>query len=106
MSNAWGILGNPSAKQIETWKNLPYGKFKEMVSDLKKKSKNKSLRKHVVEVKKVSSESTSTYIEVEAFDSDHAVNLAKDEFRKDEPRHWTTSCKESDKYFYRVSNIW
>ena len=99
---AWGILGEPTKEQIQRWMDLPYGSFKIMVNDLNKKSKGKSLRKYTVEVRKPVSEYQLGYIDVNAYDVDHALELAKQESVKG----WSEKKKDSDKYSYRVSQIW
>jgi hypothetical protein len=76
--NSWGFLGNPTPEQVDRWKNLPHGKFKDMVTDLKKKSKGNNLSKYTVIVKKSNESYKTAEIKVEAFTADHALSLAKD----------------------------
>ena len=75
--SAWGVLGNPDPKQIEAWKNLPYGQFKELVKDAQRKGKGKSLKKYTVEVTRRSSDYQLAYLTVEGFDYDGAIANAK-----------------------------
>ena len=102
--NTWGILGNPSKEQIEQWKNLPHGQFAAMVSSLKKKSKGKSLRKHSVEIKKRNATTTSAFVYVQAYDSEHAINQAREINRSD--LEWFEPKTEPETILYRVSQIW
>jgi hypothetical protein len=102
--SAWGLLGNPTLEQIEYWKNLPYGEFKQMVNELKKKSKGKDLRKHAVVVKKTNVYTTQAFVYVQAFDTDHAIAQAK-EINTSE-LEWSEVKQEPLKISYGVSQIW
>ena len=103
MNNSWGILGKPSPEKIAEWQNLPYGKFKEMVTTMKKKSKGNTLKKHQVRVQKIQTIVQSYYHTVEAFTSDLAIeevkNLDKSTFE------WYEPIKENDKYTYQVVRV-
>lgn len=100
---SWGVLGDkPTANQITEWQNMPFGEFKKMVTDLSKKSKGKSLKRHTVQIKNTISEYKLAYIDVQAYDIDHAVTLAKDAKSLD----WSDKKPEADKYTYRVSQVW
>jgi hypothetical protein len=102
--SSWGILGDPTAEQIEQWKNLPYGQFGTMVSSLKKKSKGKSLRKHSVEVKKSTVFSTKAFVQVQAFDAQHAISQVREINKLD--LEWSAPKSEPETISYRVSQIW
>jgi hypothetical protein len=101
--NSWGILGNPTAEQIGAYKEMPYGQFKVMLGELKKKSKGKTLKQHKVRVRKIESSYKNAYVTVEAFTADLAVqkvtSMDKSEFE------WHESIKDSDKYTYQVVQI-
>jgi hypothetical protein len=103
MSNSWGILGNPTANQIEQWKDMPYGSFKTMVAEIKKKSKGKSLKTHKVRVKEVESFSRSSYIEVQAYDSEDAISKSREISR--DKLEWHEKLNDGNKYFYQVVGI-
>ena len=75
--NSWGILGKPSREQVNHWMNLPHGQFKNLVADIKKKGKGKTLRKYTVEVRENHHTYKTAFVAVEAFDHDHAANEAK-----------------------------
>lgn len=75
--SSWGILGKPSREQVDHWMNLPHGQFKNLVADVKKKGKGKTLRKYTVEVRENQYTYKTAFVAVEAFDHDHAVNEAK-----------------------------
>jgi hypothetical protein len=102
--NSWGLLGKPTNDQIEMWKNLPYGQFKQMVEKLKKQSKGKDLRKHAVVVKKTNVYSTQAFVYIQAFDNDHAIEQAK-EINISE-LEWTEVKQEPLKISYSVSQVW
>jgi hypothetical protein len=102
--NAWGILGNPTPEQIESWKNLPHGKFKSMVDSVKKKAKGKTLRRHAVEIKKTSATSVCSFVYVQAFDYEHAITQAREINKSD--LDWFTAKPEPEKISYRVSQVW
>lgn len=104
MMKPWGLLGEPTQEQIEEWKNMPYGKFKAMTETLRKKSKGKVLKKHAVEIKMIDEVSTSSFVYVQAFDIDHAIEQAKN-INKSEIA-WSEPKKEPTKTLYRVSQIW
>jgi hypothetical protein len=102
--SSWGILGEPTAKQIEQWKNLPYGQFSSMVSSLKKKSKGKSLQKHAVEVKSSTTIVSKAFAYVQAYDTEHAISQAREINTSD--LEWSEPKTEPEKIAYRVSQIW
>lgn len=101
---AWGILGEPSQEQVEQWKNMPYGHFKIMVGRLSKKSKGKTLKRHSVEVKRIDETISRAFVEVQAFDADHAIDEAK-KINTDE-LDWYEPKTEPTKTSYRVSQVW
>lgn len=98
--NSWGILGEPTPAKIKEWMNLPYGQFKIMTDELKKKSKGKTLKQHKVRVRKIESSYRNAYVTVEAFTADLAIqkvtSMDKSEFE------WHESIKDNDKYTYHV----
>mgnify|MGYP005857661085 CR=1 FL=1 len=102
--SSWGILGNPTAEQIEQWKTLPYGHFGAMVSSLKKRYKGKSLRMHAVEVKKSITTSTKAFAYVQAFNVDHAISQVREINILD--LEWSEPKAEPETISYSVSQIW
>jgi NADH:ubiquinone oxidoreductase subunit D len=98
--NSWGILGKPTPEKIQEWQNMPYGQFKTMVADLKKKSKGNSLKKYRIRVQKIKSTIESSYQTVEAFTNDNAIEevkkLDKNSFK------WHEPIQDYDKYTYQV----
>lgn len=40
-NDVWGILGNPTKAEIDLFKNMPFGAFKEHVAAVKRKAKGK-----------------------------------------------------------------
>lgn len=102
--SSWGILGNPTAEQIEQWKSLPYGEFGAMVSSLKKRSKGKSLQKHAVEVKRSIMTTAKAFAYVQAFDRDHAISQVREINIAD--LEWSAPKVEPETISYRVSQIW
>lgn len=103
--NSWGILGKPTPEKIEQWKNMPYGKFKEMVTDLKKKTKGQPLRRWSVEVKEIEESTKTAFVTVEAATSEQAISLAQIEDKH--TLDWSEPKKEKyNKYVYRVSQVW
>lgn len=102
--NSWGILGKPTQEKIQEWMNMPYGKFKSMVSDLNKRNKGKPLRKHAVEIKDVKSYYRSTFVYVDAVDADQAIELTQ--LADMSNLEWSELKQEkSNKYLYRVSQV-
>lgn len=101
--NSWGFLGEPTQEQIEIWKNLPYGEFKSMIAELKKKSKGKTLKNYSVEVKKMTENYHIATVKVQAFDHEHAISKAKEinmtEF------NWSELKISPMKISYRVSLV-
>jgi hypothetical protein len=103
--NAWGILGKPTPEKIEQWKNMPYGKFKEMVTDVKKQTKGKPLRKYTVEILEIKETSRRVFVTVEAATGEHATRLAQ--FTDKNSLDWSDQKEEKyNKYSYRVSQVW
>jgi hypothetical protein len=103
--NAWGILGKPTPEKIEQWKNMPYGKFKDMVADVKKQTKGKPLRTFSVEIKEIHETYRSAFTKVDAATSDQALKLAQ--IADKNTLDWSEPKKETNnKYSYRVSQIW
>jgi len=103
--NAWGILGKPTPEKIEQWKNLPYGKFKDMVADVKKQTKGKPLRTYSVEVQDIREITRRAFVKVEAATNDQAIKLAQ--MLDKDTLDWTDPKEEKyNKYSYRVSQIW
>ena len=100
---SWGILGKPTPEKIAEWQNMPYGEFKTMVADLKKKSKGKTLSKYEIRIRKLQSTVCAAYHTVEAFTPDLAIKevqtLDKNLFK------WHESANQSDKYEYQVVRI-
>lgn len=103
--NSWGILGKPSVEKIDAWKNLPYGKFKEMVADVKKQTKGKPLRRYSVEVKEIEESCKTAFVSVEAATGDQAIKLSQIVAKN--TLEWSEPKKEKyNKYSYRVSQVW
>ena len=103
--NAWGLLGKPTPEKVQEWMDLPYGKFKEMVSDVKKQTKGKPLRKFAVEIQDISTSYRSAFIKVDAASTDQAIKLAQavDINTLD----WSEPNQEKyNKYSYRVTQVW
>jgi len=100
---SWGILGKPTPEKIAEWQNMPYGEFKTMVADLKKKSKGKTLSKYEIRIRKIQSTVCAAYHTVEAFTPDIAVKevqkIDKNLFK------WHEPANQSDKYEYQVVRI-
>jgi len=104
MSKSWGILGEATPEQIRQWQNLPFGKFKSMVDDLKKKHKGKSIKKHTVEVKLIHETHQISRVTVPAIDYDHAVNQVRVINKSD--LEWSEKIENPDpKFMYRVINV-
>jgi translation initiation factor IF-2 len=103
--NAWGVLGKPTPEKIQEWKNLPYGKFKEMVANVNKQTKGKPLRKYSVEVQDIEEVYRTAFVTVEAATSDQAIKLSqvvdKNTLTWSEPK-----SAKYNKYSYRVSQVW
>jgi len=103
--NAWGILGKPTPEKIEQWKNMPYGKFKDMVADVKKQTKGKPLREFSVEIKEIRETYRSAFVKVDAATSDQSLKLAQ--ITDKNTLEWSDPKEEkNNKYSYRVSQIW
>lgn len=101
--NSWGILGNPTQEKITEWQNMPYGGFKTMVGNLKKKSKGNSIKKYKVLIQKIESSYKNAYFAVEAFTSEDAIEKAQ---KMDKNLfEWQDTSKSHDKYTYRVVKI-
>ncbi len=101
---SWGILGDPTPEQILVWKNMPHGEFKDMVANLKKKSKGRSLKRHAVEVKNIVEHIQSCIVYVDAFDFEHAIEQAKNVEKSN--LEWSAPKKENPKISYRVTKVW
>jgi len=103
MENSWGVLGKPTPEKIAEWQNMPYGQFKNMVTDLKKKSKGKTLSNYKVRIRKIESTVCAAYHTIEAFTPDLAIKevqkLDKNLFK------WHEPANQSDKYEYQVVRI-
>lgn len=103
MSEVWGILGDLSKEEIEGLKNMPYGKFKEYVSDIKKKYKGNSRRTFTVRVHEIRSDVTQAFVKVKAYNAEDAVAKAK-LIRKNE-LEWEKSPVQRDKYNYEYTAV-
>jgi len=103
MENSWGVLGKPTPEKIAEWQNMPYGQFKNMVTDLKKKSKGKTLSKYEIRIRKIQSTVCAAYHTVEAFTPDLAIKevqkLDKNLFK------WREPTNQPDKYEYKVTRV-
>jgi hypothetical protein len=103
--NSWGILGKPTPEKVQEWANMPYGKFKEMVTGIKKQTKGKPLRKYAIEVQDIATSYRTAFINVEAATADQAIKLAqiadKNTFEWSDPKQ-----EKYNKYSYRVSQVW
>lgn len=101
----WGILGNPTPEKVQEWMNLPYGKFKEMVADIKKNTKGNPLKKHAIEIQDITTSYRSAFIYVDAANHEHALKLA--ELVDKNTLDWSdVKQNEQNKYSYRISQIW
>ncbi len=74
---SWGILGNPTKEQVEKYMNMQPGKFSKMVSDLKRKHKNKTPIDHTVFVVKKKMDVMVGKAVVNAFKYDDAVSAVR-----------------------------
>ena len=101
--SSWGILGKPSREQINHWMDLPHGQFKNLVADMKKKGKGKTLRKYTVEVRENQYTYKTSFVSVDAFDHDHATNEAKMVNKAD--LDWSKEKTTQGSYSYIVSQI-
>lgn len=102
--NAWGILGNPSPEKVQEWMNMPYGKFKQMVADVNKKTKGKPLRKYTVEIRDETTNYKSAFVNVDAADSDQAIKLSQ--LIDKSTLNWgETKVDKYNTYVYRVSQV-
>lgn len=103
--NSWGILGKPTAEKVQEWGNMPYGKFKEMVADVKKQTKGKPIRKYLIEIQDIETSYKNAHVTVEAATVDQAFKLSalvdKNDLRWSLPK-----SEKNNKYSYRVSQIW
>ncbi len=101
--SSWGILGKPSREQVKHWMDLPHGQFKNLVADMKKKGKGKTLRKFTIEVRENYSTYKTSFVAVDAFDFDHAVNEAKmlDKTKLD----WSEKKSLQTSHSYTVSQV-
>lgn len=103
--NSWGILGKPTPEKVQEWMNMPYGKFKQMVTDVNKKAKGKPLRRYSVEIKEIEEIARTSFVSVEARSSDQAITLSQ--MHDKDKLEWSEPKKEKyNKYSYRVSQIW
>jgi hypothetical protein len=102
--NSWGILGEPTTEQVEAWKNLPYGEFKKIVESTKKRSKGKDLKKYTVVVTKTNVYATQAFVNVQAFDREHAIDLAK--HINTSELEWSEVKQRPLKITYDVSQMW
>ena len=103
--NAWGVLGKPTPEKVQEWMNMPYGKFKDMVADVKKQTKGKPLRKYSVEISEIRETSRRVFVTVEAATSEHATRLAQ--FTDKNSLDWSDPKEDKyNKYSYRVSQVW
>lgn len=100
--NSWGILGNPSPEKIKEYTEMPYGQFKVMVGALKKKYKNKtvSLSNYTVRIRKHECSYANSYVDVDAFTIDEAVEKVKEMDKNSFA--WHESIRANDKYDYQV----
>ena len=103
--NSWGILGKPTPEKIDQWKNLPHGKFKEMLAAVKKQTKGKPLRRYSIEVKEIEESYKTAFVNVEAATANQAFELS--EAVDKNTLNWAEPKKEKyNKYSYRVSQVW
>lgn len=103
--SSWGILGKPTQEEIEKYKNMPYGKFKDYIIGLKKKHKDKTLNTYTVRIQEHRSDIYNGWVKVRAWDADEAIKAAKSMQKKD--YEWETSPAVRDKYTYeyRISQV-
>ena len=103
--NSWGILGKPTPEKVQEWADMPYGKFKEMVTTIKKETKGKPLRKYSIEVKDIETSYKEAFVTVEAATGDQAIKLSQ--IVDKNTLTWSLPKSEkNNKYSYRISNIW
>lgn len=103
--NSWGILGKPTPEKVEQWMNMPYGKFKEMVADVKKQTKGKPLRRYTIAVLEVEETIRTAFVDVDAATPEQAIKLA--EAKDKNTIAWSEPKKANhNKYLHRVSQIW
>ena len=74
---SWGILGNPTREKIAEYQNMPVGQFKQMVKDLSRGKKNRTLSDYTCYVIKKKIDCTRGVITTQAFDSVSALSLAR-----------------------------
>lgn len=99
----WGILGTPSKDQVEAWKNMPYGSFKQMVEVIKKKGKGNALRTYHVSVLKQKTDSEKAFIKVSTYDAENALYQAKQHSLDD--LEWFADKKGEITYKYQVIQV-
>lgn len=97
--DSWGILGKPTKKEIEEWKNMPHGKFSKMVKDLKKISNGKPAKKFTVRITETVPHQRTYDLSVRAYSHNHAISLAKEKINIDEVE-WSKRTKGSVNYSY------
>ena len=103
--NAWGVLGKPTPEKVQEWMNMPYGKFKDMVADVKKQTKGNPIRRYSVEIQDIRETYRSVFVDVEAATSDQAIKLAR--MKDANELNWSDPKEEKhNKYLYRVSQVW
>lgn len=103
--NSWGILGKPTPEKVQEWMDLPYGKFKQMVTELNKQNKGKPIKKYCVEIQDIRETHQTAFVTVEAATTDQAIKLAQ--LADKNTLDWSEPKPEKyNKYSYRVSQIW
>lgn len=103
--NSWGVLGKPTPEKIQEYMNMPYGKFKELVTDINRQTKGKPLRRYSVEVQDIQEVYRSVFVDVQAATGDQAIKLAQ-MVDKDTLNWSEAKTSKYNKYSYRVSQVW
>ena len=103
--NAWGVLGKPTPEKIQEYMNMPYGKFKELVTDINRQTKGKPLRRYSVEIQDIQEVYRSVFVDVQAATGDQAIKLAQ-MVDKDTLNWNEAKTSKYNKYSYRVSQVW
>lgn len=100
--NSWGVLGNPTKEEIEKWKNLPHGAFKNMIKNLKGAQR----KDYTIQVTKYPEEFEIGFVRVKAFSHEQAVQEAKDLIYSGAELEWVKHKRtNSELYNFRVSQI-
>lgn len=96
MKNSWGILGNPSEKQITEWQNLPFGRFRSMIEKY-----TAPTNEYAVFVTERKMNTRTIVVRVQAHDYEEAIKIVKSMDIID--MDWSNSSNKNNVVTYEYS---